>query len=40
MELTVAMRTILLCYRWRRLLLLPSPKICSYCLKVTVSPGQ
>nr|DAY50843.1 MAG TPA: hypothetical protein [Caudoviricetes sp.] len=28
-------QTILLCCRWRRLLLLPSLKICSYCPKVT-----
>nr|DAM68756.1 MAG TPA: hypothetical protein [Caudoviricetes sp.] len=34
------MKTILLCCRWRRLLQLLSLKICSYCPKVTASPGQ
>nr|DAI29561.1 MAG TPA: hypothetical protein [Caudoviricetes sp.]DAL90462.1 MAG TPA: hypothetical protein [Caudoviricetes sp.]DAM97627.1 MAG TPA: hypothetical protein [Caudoviricetes sp.]DAQ68590.1 MAG TPA: hypothetical protein [Caudoviricetes sp.]DAV58489.1 MAG TPA: hypothetical protein [Caudoviricetes sp.] len=40
MELMVGMQTILLCCRWQRLSPLPSLKICSYCLKVTASPGQ
>nr|DAT99234.1 MAG TPA: hypothetical protein [Caudoviricetes sp.] len=40
MELTVEMQTILLCCKWQRLLPLPSPKICSYCPKVTGLPGQ
>nr|DAK02778.1 MAG TPA: hypothetical protein [Caudoviricetes sp.] len=40
MELTDGMKTILLCYRWRRLLPLPSLKIYSYCPKATASPEQ
>nr|DAL27896.1 MAG TPA_asm: hypothetical protein [Caudoviricetes sp.] len=40
MELTVEMKTILLCCRWRRWLPLLSLKICSWSRRATASPGQ